>query len=69
MDLTLSAGEALRNSPIAYLQGGDDPDAYSSVHYRQLLQNTINWAASDAALDWARPRGQSQQKSFRIHLR
>ncbi len=45
-----------RNSPIAYLQGGDDPDAYSSVHYRQLLQNTINWAASDAALDWARLR-------------
>ena len=45
-----------RNSPIAYLQGGDDPEAYSSVNYRQLLQNTIHWAASDTALDWARQR-------------
>jgi hypothetical protein len=44
------------NSPIAYMQGGDDPEAYSCVHYRQLLQNTIHWAASDAALDWARLR-------------
>ncbi len=44
------------NSPIAYLQGGDDPDAYDNEHYRQLLQNAIDWAASDAALDWARQR-------------
>jgi hypothetical protein len=35
------------------MQGGDDPEAYSSAHYRQLIQNTIQWAASDAALGWA----------------
>ena len=45
-----------RNSPIAYLQGGDDPEAYSSAHYRRLLQNSINWAAGEAALNWARQR-------------
>lgn len=45
-----------RNSPIAYLQGGDDSEAYSCSNYRQLLQNAIHWAASDAALDWARRR-------------
>jgi hypothetical protein len=45
-----------RNSPIAYMQGGDDPEAYSSAHYRQLIQNTIHWAASEAALNWARLR-------------
>ena len=44
------------NSPIAYMQGGDDPEAYSSGHYRQLLQNTIQWAASKTALEWARMR-------------
>ncbi|MBT5198260.1 MAG: hypothetical protein HOM06_11940, partial [Gammaproteobacteria bacterium] len=45
-----------RNSPIAYVQGGDDPEAYASTHYRQLIQNSIQWAASDAALEWARLR-------------
>lgn len=42
------------NSPIAYIQGGDDPEAYSSPEYRQLLQNAIHWAASQEALNWAR---------------
>ncbi len=41
------------NSPIVYLQGGDDPVAYQSVHYQQLLKNAIRWAGSQAALDWA----------------
>jgi type 1 glutamine amidotransferase len=45
-----------KNSPIAYLQGGDDPDAYSCEHYRQVLQNAIHWAASDEAMDWAKKR-------------
>ena len=42
------------NTPIAYIQGGDDAEAYASEHYRKLLQNAINWAASPSALDWAR---------------
>ena len=41
------------NSPIVYIQGGDDPTAYDSGHYQRLLKNAINWAASQAALDWA----------------
>jgi type 1 glutamine amidotransferase len=44
------------NSPIAYIQGGDDPEAYASEYYQRLLQNAINWAASPAALQWARDR-------------
>ena len=42
------------NSPIAYIQGGDDPEAYDNAHYQKLLQNAIHWAASKDALDWAR---------------
>lgn len=45
-----------RNSPIAYVQGGDDPKAYSDENYRQLLSNAIHWAASQDALGWARSR-------------
>ncbi len=44
------------NSPIAYLQGGDDPQAYADEHYRQLIENAIHWAASEAAHNWARQR-------------
>ena len=43
-----------RNSPIVYLQGGDDPKAYESPEYRQLLQNAINWVSGDEAHDWAK---------------
>lgn len=42
------------NSPIAYIQGGDDPEAYENKHYQLLLQNAIHWAASDEALGWAK---------------
>jgi len=44
------------NSPIAYLQGGDDPEAYSNIHYRQLIENSIRWVSSKAAHHWARKR-------------
>lgn len=43
-----------RNSPVTYLQGGDDPQAYSCPEYTQLLENAIHWASSQEALDWAR---------------
>lgn len=46
--------KSYRNSPIAYVQGGDDPEAYESEHFRRLVENAIHWAASDEALTWAR---------------
>lgn len=50
-----------RNSPIVYLQGGDDPVAYASPDYRRLLHNAIRWVAGDEAHRWARARNNSQQ--------
>ena len=41
------------NSPVAYIQGGDDPVAWQSEHYQQLLKNAISWAASNEAAKWA----------------
>lgn len=32
-------------SRIAYLQCGDDPEAYANAHYQRLLSNAIKWAA------------------------
>ena len=45
-----------RNSPIVYLQCGDDPVAYSNAHYRTLIKNAIDWVSSAEARDWARRR-------------
>lgn len=45
-----------RNSPIVYLQGGDDPVAYASEEYQRLLHNAIHWVASEEAHLWARQR-------------
>lgn len=45
-----------RNSPIVYLQGGDDPVAYANEHYRRLLHNAIRWVAGEEARAWARAR-------------
>jgi hypothetical protein len=43
-----------RNSPIVYLQGGDDPTAYANENYQKLLHNAIRWVASEEAHNWAR---------------
>jgi len=37
------------NSPIVYLQGGDDASAMANVHFRQLVHNAVRWVSSDAA--------------------
>lgn len=50
-----------RNSPVVYLQGGDDAAAWNNPHYRQLLHNAINWVGSKEAHVWARARNQPQQ--------
>lgn len=43
-----------KNSPVVYLQMGDGPAAYGNSQYRKLLENAINWVASDEALAWAK---------------
>lgn len=40
-------------SPLVYLQGGDDPQAYNDKNYRRLLANAIHWVSSPAAHAWA----------------
>jgi hypothetical protein len=45
-----------RNSPIVYLQGGDDPMAYNNEGFQRLLHNAIRWVASEEAHSWARQR-------------
>lgn len=42
------------NSPIVYLQGGDDAVAMANVHFRRLVHNAVRWVSSEAAHDWAR---------------
>ena len=44
------------NSPIGYIQGGDDPEAYENPQYQKIIENAIHWASSDYALSWARQR-------------
>lgn len=45
-----------RNSPIVYIQGGDDAEAYNNQYYRALVHNAVRWVASPEAHDWARQR-------------
>jgi hypothetical protein len=42
------------NSPVAYIQMGHGPAAWSNESYRQLVLNAIKWAASPEALAWAK---------------
>lgn len=42
------------NSPIVYLQCGDDPAAYANPSFNRLLANAIGWVSSEQARDWAR---------------
>lgn len=42
------------NSPIVYLQSGHGPSAYANQGFRTLLNNAIQWVASDEAHAWAR---------------
>lgn len=51
-----------RNSPIVYLQCGDDPVAYDNPHFRMLLANAIAWVASPAAHEWARNRNRNRNR-------
>ena len=42
------------NSPITYLQCGDDGLAYANEHFQKLLGNAIDWVSSEEAREWAR---------------
>jgi type 1 glutamine amidotransferase len=48
-----------RRSPIAYLQFGDGPSAYTNASFQKILANAIRWAASDEARQWARLKAES----------
>lgn len=41
------------NSPITYLQPGDDPVTWQNPHFITLLKNAVRWTASNAAITWA----------------
>jgi hypothetical protein len=41
------------NSPITYLQSGDDPIAWQNPNFITLLKNAVHWTASKDALTWA----------------
>jgi type 1 glutamine amidotransferase len=47
------------NSPIVYLQGGDDAMAMANEHQRRLVHNAVRWVSSEAARSWARAPGSS----------
>ena len=55
-----------RNSPIVYLQCGDDPRAYGNPQFRTLLANAIAWASSPEARDWARQRNAQRTDAPRV---
>lgn len=44
------------NSPIVYLQGGDDAVAMANPHFRRLVHNALRWVSSDEARAWAREK-------------
>lgn len=46
--------KSYRNSPIVYLQLGDDAVVYQNPNFRRLLHNALRWVASPAAHAWAR---------------
>lgn len=42
------------NSPIVYLQGGDDGSAMSNEHFKRLVHNAVRWVSSEDARGWAK---------------
>lgn len=42
------------NSPLVYLQPGDDAVTYQNENYRKLVENAIRWTATPETKAWAR---------------
>jgi hypothetical protein len=49
----ISWAKRAENSPLVYLQPGDDAVTYANPHYRQLVEKAIRWTASPDAKRWA----------------
>ncbi|GAB5452831.1 MAG: hypothetical protein Hals2KO_31590 [Halioglobus sp.] len=47
------------NSPIVYLQGGDDATAMGNPYFKQLVNNALRWVSSEQAHTWAREQRQA----------
>ena len=45
---------ACKCAPIIVSDVGDGPLAYDDVHYRRLIENALQWLASEDARDWAK---------------
>jgi type 1 glutamine amidotransferase len=41
-----------KSSPIAYIQLGDGPSAYTDSNFRKLVNNAIDWVSSEEARNW-----------------
>ena len=46
------------NSPIVYIQGGDDAEALSTPHFQELVHNAVRWVSSADAREWAAQRNE-----------
>jgi type 1 glutamine amidotransferase len=46
--------KSYRNSPIVYLQSGDNAAVYQNPNFRRLLDNALRWVGSAEAHAWAR---------------
>lgn len=53
--------KAAGNSPLVYVQPGDDARTYADPNYRLLLGNAVRWVASDEGKAWARARNAKAQ--------
>ncbi len=42
------------NSPLVYLQGGDDAAALGNKYFQRLVHNAVRWVSSEAAHQWVR---------------
>jgi uncharacterized protein len=42
------------NSPIVYIQHGHDEEAWQNPAFKTIMLNSIKWAASKDAMDWAK---------------
>lgn len=44
------------NSPIVYIQAGNDGATFGNEDYRKLLRNAIDWVTGPEAAEWAREK-------------
>jgi type 1 glutamine amidotransferase len=44
------------NSPIVYIQAGNDGATFGMPAYRKLLRNAVDWVTGSEAAEWARAR-------------